>query len=105
MDLVKTAHTNWKRRVKTGELNRWFEQVIQRTPPPLYKKRAVKVYYVTQARTAPPTFVVQTNMEKGFPESYVRFLRNQLRDSFDFRGAPIRIVFRKTGKQPPPQWS
>ncbi len=105
LELVNTAHTNWKRRVKTGELNRWFEQVIQRTPPPLYKKRAVKVYYVTQARTAPPTFVVQTNMEKGFPESYVRFLRNQLRDSFDFRGAPIRIVFRKTGKQPPPQWS
>jgi GTP-binding protein len=105
MEFVQLAHSNWKRRVPTGQLNRWFSKTIARTPPPLHKKRAVKVYYVTQARTGPPTFVIQTNMEKGFPVSYVRFLTNQLRAHFDFKGSPLRIVFRKTGKQPPPQWS
>ena len=105
MEFVQKAYSNWKRRISTGQLNRWFSETVGRTPPPLHKKRAVKVYYVTQARTGPPTFVIQTNMEKGFPESYVRFLANQLRANFEFEGAPLRIVFRKTGKQPPPQWS
>lgn len=96
LDLADRVNANWRRRLATGPLNKWFETTLQRKPPPLYKRRAVKLYYATQARTAPPTFVVQSNMPTaGVPVSYLRFLEHQLRASFDFEGTPIRIRVRQ----------
>src|SRR5208282_1883993 len=82
-----------QRRISTGELNRWLASVDldQGTSP---ASRKVKIYYVTQATTAPPTFVLFTNQTKPLHFSYQRFLENRLRASFDFIGTPIRFTQR-----------
>jgi GTPase len=82
-----------KRRVSTGELNRWLASVdLDRGTSPASRK--VKIYYVTQAGTAPPTFVLFTNQKLPLHFSYQRFLENRLRAAFDFIGTPIRFTQR-----------
>ena len=82
-----------KRRISTGELNRWLKSVdLERGTSPASRK--VKIYYVTQATSAPPTFVLFTNQPQPLHFSYQRFLENRLRESFDFTGTPIRFTQR-----------
>jgi len=82
-----------ERRVSTGELNRWLAKVdLDRGTSPASRK--VKIYYVTQATAAPPTFVLFTNQTKPLHFSYQRFLENRLRAAFDFTGTPIRFTQR-----------
>jgi GTPase len=82
-----------KRRVSTGELNRWLAHVdLDRGTSPANRK--VKIYYVTQATAAPPTFVLFTNQTLPLHFSYQRFLENRLRAAFDFTGTPIRFTQR-----------
>jgi GTP-binding protein len=81
------------RRISTGELNRWLAGVdLDRGTSPASRK--VKIYYVTQATTGPPTFVLFTNQTKPLHFSYQRFLENRLREAFDFIGTPIRFTQR-----------
>jgi len=89
-----------QRRISTGELNRWLASVDldQGTSP---ASRKVKIYYVTQATTAPPTFVLFTNQTKPLHFSYQRFLENRLRASFDFIGTPIRFTQRLKKRERP----
>ncbi|MBZ5696753.1 MAG: ribosome biogenesis GTPase Der [Acidobacteriia bacterium] len=88
-----------QRRISTGELNRWFSSVdLERGTSPASRK--VKIYYVTQATTAPPTFVLFTNQTKPLHFSYQRFLENRLRDAFDFVGTPIRFNQRLKKREP-----
>jgi GTP-binding protein len=87
-----------RRRVTTGELNRWLSEVdLDRGTSPAARK--VKIYYVTQAAASPPTFILFTNQSKRLHFSYERFLENQLRKSFDFIGAPIRFLQRLKEKR------
>jgi GTPase len=88
---VTAAH---RKRVSTGEVNRFFDEVLQRHPPPTSGGRAVRLYYVTQARTAPPTFVVSTNHPDRVHFSYQRYVANQLRERFELQGTPIRVHYR-----------
>jgi GTP-binding protein len=82
-----------KRRIPTPELNNWLSEVdLQRGTSP--KARVVRIYYITQAKTAPPTFLMFTNQKQPLHFSYERFLENQLRAKFDFVGTPIRFVQR-----------
>src|SRR5215475_166420 len=82
-----------KRKIPTPELNRWLKTVdLQRGTTP--KSRPVRIYYITQAKTAPPTFLLFTNQKTQMHFSFERFLENQLRDKFDFTGTPIRFVQR-----------
>lgn len=83
-----------RKRVPTAEVNRFFEEVLERHPPPTFHKRSVRLYYVTQAQTAPPTFVVMTNEPKGVHFSYQRYVQNQLRERFGFEGTPVRVWYR-----------
>jgi GTP-binding protein len=81
------------RRISTGELNRWLSRVdLDRGTSPA--SRHVKIYYITQATAAPPTFVLFTNQTKPLHFSFQRFLENRLRDAFDFTGTPIRFMQR-----------
>ena len=81
------------RRISTGELNRWLAGVdLDRGTSPANRK--VKIYYVTQATTGPPTFVLFTNQTKPLHFSYQRFLENRLREAFDFIGTPLRFTQR-----------
>jgi len=82
-----------RRRISTGELNRWLAGVdLDRGTSPAGRK--MKIYYMTQASTAPPTFVLFTNQPRQLHFSYERFLENQLRERFEFPGTPIRFLQR-----------
>jgi GTPase len=89
----------WSRRVPTAGLNRWFETAIEKNPPPAPGGKRIKLRYITQARTRPPTFVVFGNRTEDLPVSYQRYLLNGLREEIGFQGVPIRIGF-KGGKNP-----
>ncbi len=89
----------WSRRVSTGALNRWFEAALDRNPPPAPKGFRIKLRYVTQVATRPPSFVVFGNRTDALPASWQRYLSNSLADDLDFRGLPIRLSFRG-GKNP-----
>ncbi len=89
-----------RRRISTGELNRWLSEVdLERGTSPASRK--MKIYYMTQASSSPPTFILFTNQNKPIHFSFERFLENQLRERFEFIGAPIRFIqrLRKVGKR------
>ncbi|MBX3227236.1 MAG: ribosome biogenesis GTPase Der [Labilithrix sp.] len=82
-------------RVSTGELNRFFEQVLQTRPPPTSGGRAPRLYYITQAESSPPLFVVIASNPEAVHFSYQRFVVNQLRKHFGFEGVPIKVVYKE----------
>ena len=84
----------WSRRVPTGELNRWFEQAIEANPPPAPKGKRIKLRYITQVKSRPPTFVVFGNRTDELPESYRRYLVNALRRDLKLGAVPLRLDFR-----------
>jgi GTP-binding protein len=92
-----------KRRIPTPELNRWLTEDVDLQRGTTPKARPVRIYYITQAKTAPPTFLIFTNQKQPLHFSYERFLENQLRAKFDFPGTPVRFVqrLRKRGEKPP----
>lgn len=94
MDAVVKTHQVWNRRISTGRLNRWIEGVLTHHPPPAVAGRRLKVKYVTQVKTRPPGFVVSCSRPESMPESYVRYLVNGLRETFDMPGVPIRVALR-----------
>jgi len=93
------AGRTWNRRIPTGELNRWFAGITERHPPPAVSGRRVRLRYITQASSRPPTFVVFTTRPDAIGESYRRYIVNELRAAFGLGGVPIRIHLRK-GKNP-----
>lgn len=88
-----------RRRVPTGELNRFVEAITAAHPPASPGRREVRVLYATQARVAPPTFVFFTNVATTLHFSYERFLMNRLREAFGFDGTPVRIEVRARRKK------
>jgi GTP-binding protein len=82
------------KRIPTGELNRFFRDVISRLSLPLYRGKAVKMYYMTQVSQEPPTFVIFSNFRNAVKESHLRFLEKKLREYFGFGGTPVRIHIR-----------
>jgi GTPase len=84
----------WSRRVSTGELNRWFEAAVEANAPPAPKGRRIKLRYITQVNTRPPTFVVFGNRTDELPESYRRYLVNALRRDLGIGPVPLRLDFR-----------
>ncbi len=86
----------WTRRVSTAKLNRWFEAAVAANPPPAPGGKRIKLRYMTQARTRPPTFVIFGSRTDALPASYHRYLVNGMRKELGFQGVPIRINFRNT---------
>jgi GTP-binding protein len=84
----------WGRRIPTGELNRWFESAIDANPPPAPKGQRIKLRYITQVKSRPPTFVVFGNRMDELPESYRRYLVNALRRDLGLGAVPLRLSFR-----------
>jgi GTP-binding protein len=99
MTAVCAADEVWNRRVATADLNRWLAVVQQRHPPPLVAGRRLRLRYVTQVNTRPPTFALFASKPGELPDSYRRYLVNALRQDFDLPGTPIRMMLRK-GKNP-----
>jgi GTP-binding protein len=99
MDAVLSAHDTWNRRVPTAALNRWLEQALARHAPPAASGRRIRIRFMTQPSTRPPTFVAFCSKPADLPQSYVRYLVNSLREAFDLPGTPIRFNLRK-GENP-----
>jgi GTP-binding protein len=87
----------WSRRVPTGELNRWFEGAIDANPPPAPKGQRIKLRYITQVKSRPPSFIVFGNRTDALPESYRRYLLNTLRRDLGLGPIPLRLEFRGRG--------
>ena len=100
--VLPTAEEVWEEcgtRISTGVLNRSSSEAIQRHQPPLVKGRRAKFYYLTQAETRPPTFIFFVNDPERVKTSYVRYLENTLRKLFGLKVAPLRLEFRKSGRE------
>jgi GTP-binding protein len=94
-DAVFSTYERWNRRVATPELNRWLAGALDRHTPPASRGRRVKIRFMTQPSSRPPTFVAFCSLPEALPKSYVRYLTKSLRDTFDLPGIPIRFRLRK----------
>ena len=84
----------WSKRVPTGELNRWFERALEANPPPAPGGKRIKLRYVTQIKSRPPSFVIFGTRVDQLPESYRRYLVNGIRRDLGFGAVPVRLTFR-----------
>ena len=99
MKQVRTVTANRSKRIPTGEVNRFFEEILSHHPPPTSGGRSVRLYYVTQVRAAPPVFMVSTNHPDRVHFSYQRYVANQLRERFGFEGTPVVVHYRSHDKK------
>jgi GTP-binding protein len=90
------THAIWNRRIPTPKLNRWLAAVQERHPPPLVAGRRLRLRYMTQSNTRPPTFALFASKPGDLPDAYRRYLVNLLREDFDLPGVPIRVMLRKS---------
>ncbi|MBQ8465078.1 MAG: ribosome biogenesis GTPase Der [Alphaproteobacteria bacterium] len=97
MSAVFKVYDRWNMRIPTAPLNQWFGDMIDRYPPPLGKnKRRIKLRYITQAKTRPPSFYIFSSNPEGLPDAYLRYLTHSLRENFNLDGIPLRITVRKS---------
>ena len=95
MKAVFDSYEMWNRRVSTPNLNRWLGEALERHAPPAAKGRRVKIRFMTQPSSRPPTFVAFCSRPDALPKAYLRYLTNSLRDAFGLSGVPIRFKLRK----------
>ena len=95
MQAAIEAHAVWNRRTETSTLNRWLGEVVATHPPPAVAGRRIRLDYITQPKSRPPTFVLFTSRVDAVPDAYRRYLVNSLRESFDLPGTPIRLTLRE----------
>jgi GTP-binding protein len=84
----------WSRRVPTAALNRWFDDALEANPPPAPKGKRIKLRYITQIKSRPPSFVVFGTRLDALPESYRRYLVNGIRRDLGFGAVPVRLTLR-----------
>ncbi len=97
-ELINQVSANNAMRVTTGALNDLLAHATARVQPPSDKGKRLKIYYITQPATRPPTFVCFVNNKELFHFSYQRYLENQIRESFGLKGTPVRIISRERGE-------
>lgn len=95
LQIAKKCYDNYSKRIATGILNDVISNAVLRKEPPVVALKRLKIFYVTQVQTKPPTFIFFVNDPATLHFSYERYLENQLRDSFDFEGTGIKLIFRE----------
>lgn len=95
METVFHVHEQWNRRIATAKLNRWLDAVQYHHPPPAVSGRRIRMKYMTQVKSRPPTFMVHCSRPEALPTSYTRYMVNALREEFDLWSVPIRMMLRK----------
>ena len=98
LDLVVAVADRRRTRIGTPQVNEAVQELAIRRTPPHVRGRPIKFKYATQAETAPPTFVIFANLPRDVPDGYRRYLANGLRRRWDFGGVPVRLRFRKSGR-------
>lgn len=96
MKAVFEVYKTWNARISTARLNRWLDGILNHHPPPAVSGRRIKLRYVTQSKTRPPTFFVSCSRPEALPAAYERYLINALRDDFNLMGIPLRLMLRTT---------
>ncbi len=96
MAAVFEMYEKWNRRISTSELNRWLQPLLDHHPPPLTAGRPIKIRYMTQIKTRPPTFNIWVNKPTNLPETYLRYLANDFRRTFEMGGVPLRLYTKKS---------
>ena len=99
MEWMMRTYTNWNKRVTTGQLNRWLEAVESKHPAPLTQNRPNRLRFIAQIKTRPPTFAMWVSKPQDIPGSYKRYVIKNLREDFDIKHVPIRLMLR-TSKNP-----
>jgi len=94
LEVAFEVRSAWSKRVPTGQLNRWFESALTKNPPPAPGGKRIKLRYVTQIKSRPPSFVVFGNRVDDLPESYRRYLVNGIRKELGFGAVPVRLTLR-----------
>jgi GTP-binding protein len=94
LEVAFSTRDAWSRRVGTGELNRWFERALEANPPPAPGGKRIKLRYLTQVKTRPPSFVLFGTRVDQLPESYHRYLLNGIRRDLGFGAVPVRLTLR-----------
>lgn len=97
MQAAFEVYDKWNIRIPTGRLNGWLQKALANYPPPLFKRQPIKIKYITQIKTRPPTLALFLNHPQGLPLTYQRYLTNSFREAFDLGGVPIRWQYRKGG--------
>ena len=95
MPSVVSVYVDWNARVKTPDLNTWLQEAVGRHPPPAISGQRIKLRYIAQTKTRPPTFVAQCTRADDVPASYSRYLVNSLRDAFNIPAVPVRLILKK----------
>ncbi len=95
MQAVGVIYDRWNLRISTGRLNRWLEPMLEAHPPPMSQGRRLRIRYMTQVRTRPPSFALFASRPVDIPDSYLRYLTGGLRADFGLEGVPVRMMLRK----------
>ena len=93
--VVKT-HERWNKRIPTAQLNRWFAEAVAAHPPPAVAGRRLKLRYITQAKSRPPTFIAFCSRPDAVPNAWRRYIVNSLKETFGLTGTTVRLIVRKT---------
>lgn len=101
-ETVSRVAEAYRKRVGTGELNRFFEAVLETHPPPTSGGRAPRLFFITQAETSPPLFVIIASDPEKIHFSYRRYVANQLRKTFGFEGVPVRVKYKERRRREKP---
>jgi GTP-binding protein len=99
MGAIFSIERAWNSHFSTAKLNRWLGAVVEKHPPPAVSGRRLKLRYMTQAKMRPPSFIIFASRSEAVPTSYLRYLTNSMRETFDMPGTPIRLWLR-SGKNP-----
>lgn len=95
MPAVTNTYVDWNARVKTSDLNDWLGEALSRHAPPAVSGQRIKIRYIAQTKTRPPTFVAQCTRAEDLPTAYKRYLVNGIRDAFNIKAVPIRLILKK----------
>ena len=95
MPAVAKTYVDWNARVKTPDLNTWLHGAVEKHPPPAVSGQRIKLRYIAQTKTRPPTFVAKCTRASDVPAAYKRYLVNGIREAFDLWGVPIRLILDK----------
>ena len=98
-DVIDMVSENHAMRVATGVLNEIMAEAVAMQQPPSDKGKRLKLYYITQVAVKPPTFVIFVNKKELMHFSYTRYIENQIRDTFGFRGTPLRFIIRERNEE------
>ncbi len=108
LSMVDRAWEAHGKRIGTAEVNRFFEEIIDKHPPPTQNGKAIRIYYISQIGTHPPRFAAVTNFPESVAMSYQRYIQNQLRERFHFEAVPVRVSYKPKRRRemqggPPPE--